>query len=228
MDYEQQTEGSRNYQQIENDNSYSSFDQGYNQGYDQNYDDQRYGQAYDQNYADQQQYNSTTPPNEEDQDSYYDESMSRQSHAYHQDGGAGYADDTTTYSDSTRQTSNIHQSPPRKMEQLSETTQYAPNYDEEEESISNIFKSLSEIQTKLAKKGKSSSSRGSNRSAGSSGNRSTGSGSAPQQQGGVWREGVVEDVSVDGSQMSSFEARAAKNQRPKHGTWMEPVEEYEP
>lgn len=119
-------------------------------------------------------------------------------------------DDTSAYSDSTRLMSNAHNpKPSHQPEKINEV--YSEQSDEEdEESISNIFKSLSEIQTKLAKKGKTSS-KGKGRKGSSAVGTSSGS--------------MVEDVSVDGSQMSSLESRAAKNRRPSEGNWMEPVDE---
>lgn len=174
-------------------------DQGSYEG--QNYNEQNFNvpqfddgvvPQYDQQFKDQN-------------DQHYNQDF----HGYpqYQGQGAEYGDDTTTYSDATRQMSNV-QTPMHQVEQLSETNSEPSYEDQEEESISNIFKSLSEIQTKLAKKGKISS---------------RGKSSASSQSS----DGLVEDVSVDGSQVSSFEQRAAKNRRPSAGNWMEPVEEDE-
>ena len=51
---------------------------------------------------------------------------------------------------------------------------------------------------------------------------------APQshQQQGWDQEGLVEDVSVDGSQFSSMAANQYRNRHPQQGQWMEPVDEH--
>ncbi|KAL3795476.1 hypothetical protein HJC23_000834 [Cyclotella cryptica] len=178
---------------------------------------------YEQNYIDAQ-YNSSTPPHD-NQDSFYGHAQPVMTPTYsqQQDRLVDYGDDTTTYSDSTRQMSNVRRaSNSHQEEQLSEAN-FEPSYDEEEESISNIFKSLSEIQTKLAKKGKTSTN-GMNRLTPTlNANNSI----QTLQQSRWGQEGLVEDASMDGSQMSSFETRAAKNKRPQQGAWMEPVDEYD-
>jgi len=104
---------------------------------------------------------------------------------------------------------------------------------EEEESITNIFKSLSEIQTRLASKGKplpDGAPIDSDLGARSSKARFYQSDMyAPSYQppinNGWGKEGIVEDASMDGSQVSSFAANAVRNRRPQQGQWMEPVDE---
>lgn len=99
-------------------------------------------------------------------------------------------------------------------------------YGEEEESISNIFKSLSEIQTRLASKGREDvgDEDAHERSNGRDQRRAVYN--SPQKTRTPWgQEGVVEDASVDGSQVSSFSTRMDRSKRPAHGQWMEPVEE---
>lgn len=106
-------------------------------------------------------------------------------------------------------------------------------YGEEEESITNIFKSLSEIQTRLASKGKplpNGSPIDSDLGARSSKARSYQSDMyAPSYQppisNGWGKEVIVEDASMDGSQVSNFAANAVRNRRPQKGQWMEPVDE---
>jgi hypothetical protein len=165
--------------------------------YEQQTQQDNYFEYGKQNYN-APQYDEGITPTHYNEDEYHN-----QHYSHHKDKAVDYGDDTTTFSDSTRHASNVHQ----QVEQLSE-------YEEDEESISNIFKSLSEIQTKLAKKGATGKApiKGGNRKVSSANSKSS--------------EGVVEDVSVDGSQVSSFEARAAKNRRPSAGNWMEPVDEY--
>lgn len=174
--------------------------------YDQqsyNYQDYHHQDYHNAQYD--QEYNSTQSPQYE-QDDFHNQSYQQYEEIEHD-----YKDDTTTFSDATRQISNVNPAPDmHSVEQLSEANSER-SYEEEEESISNIFKSLSEIQTKLAKKGKTSSKE---------------KGRIPSASSNT-SDGVVEDVSVDGSQMSSFEAKAAKNRRPSAGNWMEPVDEYE-
>ncbi|KAL7485625.1 hypothetical protein ACHAW6_011217 [Cyclotella cf. meneghiniana] len=203
---------------------------GSRRGYpDQDYDDfdQHMGHVnssdYEQTYI-EPQYNSSPPPHD-DLDSFYAHAQPVMTPSYSQQQNrlVEYGDDTTTYSDSTRQVSNIRRaSNSHHEEQLTEAN-FEPSYDEEEESISNIFKSLSEIQTKLAKKGKTSSN-GMNRHTPTT---IVNNSIQTSQQTRWGHEGVVEDASMDGSQMSSFETRAAKNKRPQHGAWMEPVDEYD-
>mmetsp|Transcript_4397 Transcript_4397/g.8468 ORF Transcript_4397/g.8468 Transcript_4397/m.8468 type:complete len:434 (+) Transcript_4397:3-1304(+) len=106
-------------------------------------------------------------------------------------------------------------------------------YGEEEESITNIFKSLSEIQTRLASKGKplpDGSPIDGDLGARSSKARSYQSDMyAPSYQppisNGWGKEVIVEDASMDGSQVSNFAANAVRNRRPQKGQWMEPVDE---
>jgi len=96
-------------------------------------------------------------------------------------------------------------------------------YGDEEESISNIFKSLSDIQTRLAGRNtplpdgaltdNDLQDRNSARS-------HQGNGANAQSY-----QPVVEDVSVDGSQVSSLTSRALQNRRPRQGQWMEPLDE---
>jgi hypothetical protein len=225
-----------------NQSSYHSFydddeyigevDQGSNDsrgGYaDRNYDDfdQQMGHVnssdYKQTYIDPQ-YNSSPPPHD-DRDSFYAHAQPVMTPSYSQQQNrlVDYGDDTTTYSDSTRQVSNIRRASNSHQEEQLTEADFEPSYDDEEESISNIFKSLSEIQTKLAKKGKISSNGMTRHTPTSSVNNSI----QTLQQSRWGHEGLVEDVSMDGSQMSSFETRAAKNKRPQHGAWMEPVDEY--
>ena len=107
-------------------------------------------------------------------------------------------------------------------------------YGEEEESITHIFKSLSEIQTRLATKGKSSS-----RDAAKDGQKGKSkrdhqntpkakphATNQPSDRPGWERDGIVEDASVDGSLASTtFAANAARNRHPQNGQWMEPVDE---
>lgn len=227
----------RNKSRDRNQVSYHSFynDDDYIGDIDQGFDDSR---DVDQGYSkknqpmhvnqfdnDPQKYNSQYFHHQNYHNPQYDHDfISAQSPKYEQDDFQNhsyqqyeetehdYKDDTTTFSDATRQVSNVN--PDQGMhsvEQLSEANSER-SYEEEEESISNIFKSLSEIQTKLAKKGKTSSKEKGRKMSSLSSNNS---------------DGLVEDVSVDGSQMSSYEAKAAVNRRPSAGNWMEPVDEHE-
>jgi len=98
-------------------------------------------------------------------------------------------------------------------------------YGEEEESISNIFKSLSEIQTRLASKGREDVvDEGARERSNDRDQRRALYG--PSNTRASWgQEGVVEDASVDGSQVSSFSTRMDRSKRPAQGQWIEPVEE---
>jgi len=105
-------------------------------------------------------------------------------------------------------------------------------YDEEEESIDNIFKSLSEIQTRLASKGKNKSSdskkpKGSKNATPTTTPKDMYRASSHSGSNGWDHDGIVEDASEDGSRASTFAANAARNRRPQNGQWMEPVEEDE-
>lgn len=121
------------------------------------------------------------------------------------------------YSNTTHQASNRSSSRSRDQEGRNGTgNQESYGGGEEEESISNIFKSLSEIQTRLASK--------------SNGQEQTIPGdmyqAASNAGGGSWgKEGIVEDVSVDGSQVSNY--HPTHNRRPQHGEWIEPINEGE-
>jgi hypothetical protein len=177
------------------DNDYMDYEQPMQQ-------DNTFG--YNDHYQNQQHDIGVVPPQyKENYEEHYEQGEYQEQDYTH------YQDDTTTFSDTTRQMSNVHEAPMHEMEQLSEANS-EPSYEEDEESISNIFKSLSEIQTKLAKKGKTSSK-----------------GMKKKISTAHSADGIVEDVSVDGSQVSSFDARAAKNRRPSAGNWMEPVGEDE-
>ncbi len=107
-------------------------------------------------------------------------------------------------------------------------------YDEEEESIDNIFKSLSEIQTRLASKGKGKGKTSDSKK--SKINKNSSPMTTPKEMyrssshsssNGWEQDGIVEDASEDGSRASTFAANAARNRRPRNGQWMEPVEEDE-
>merc|ERR1712008_96760 len=114
-------------------------------------------------------------------------------------------------------------------------TTKSPNHDshgEDEESITNIFKSLSEIQTRLADKGKplpDGALTDSDLTARNKARPYRGGVYSPNYQqppsNGWGKEGIVEDVSVDGSQVSNFATNAIRNRRPQQGQWMEPVDE---
>ena len=105
---------------------------------------------HDQRYNRQQHDNGVIPRQ------YDQNELQPQRYSQYQDMTIDHGDDTTVYSDVTRQVSNVKVvSGMQKVEQSSEAN-LDPNYEDDEESISQIFKSLSEIQTKLAKKGKTS------------------------------------------------------------------------
>jgi len=114
---------------------------------------------------------------------------------------------------------------------------------EEGENIANVFKSLSEIQSRLANNKKQQPQseylmpeqaipqddiRGSNNrddsddvypGAAMHHHHSNGS------SNGWGKEGVVEDASMDGSQMSNLNTNPTRNRLPQQGQWMEPVDE---
>jgi len=111
----------------------------------------------------------------------------------------------------------------------------------EGENIANVFKSLSEIQSRLANNKKQhphseyqmpeqavpqDDLRGSNNRDDSDDlypvamhHHSNGS------SNGWGKEGVVEDVSMDGSQMNNLNSNPTRNRIPQQGQWMEPVDE---
>merc|ERR1712129_457356 len=106
-------------------------------------------------------------------------------------------------------------------------------YGEEEESITNIFKSLSEIQTRLASKGKplpgdalsDDGSLADRSKANTYVNDMYAFNYQPPIGPGWGKEGIVEDASIDGSQFSHLATSTARNRHPQQGQWMEPVDE---
>jgi hypothetical protein len=161
-------------------------------------------------YHSQDQFGRPTPPNE-NKYNHAPQSVPVEEYDEYADDAKSYSNNTT-YSDTTHQASNVQQ-----------PLEHAPTQeaydDEDEESISNIFKSLSDIQTRLATKGKTKAKIKTMTKA-----------NARHQQGlarntAAWDQPIVEDASVDGSQVSSFAANASRNRRPQHGEWMEPVDE---
>jgi len=149
----------------------------------------------------------------------FDSPPQSHSHQYQPELLDDHVDDVSTFTSATRKASNVsHQEEQEDYE-----------VDDDEESISEIFKSLSAIQTKLASKGKPGGKYG--RSSRSN-NKGIPPPAAPpsqhtQQQQQVWdQEGVVEDVSVDGSQFTSMASNQYRNRHPQQGQWMEPVDEH--
>ena len=133
---------------------------------------------------------------------------------------------SSAYSNATQQTSNVHGGIERTdHEPHMQSINEQETYGEEEESISNIFKSLSEIQTRLASKGREDVGDEDAHERLSGRDQRLAEYSPPKTRTSWGQEGVVEDASVDGSQVSSFSARMDRSKRPAHGQWMEPVEE---
>ena len=200
------------------------------------YDDQQYMSEQDQAYASanmQQQgrFNENearydggvSSPQEaayhggggEFDEASYHSSQSPPSHQYQPEVFDDPVDDVSTYTSATRKASNVS----------NHEGQGDYEGDDDEESISEIFKSLSAIQTRLASKGKPGGKDNRSRS-NNKGMPSHAAPQSPQQQG--WdQEGLVEDVSVDGSQISSMASNHLRNHRPQKGQWMEPVDEQE-
>jgi len=127
-------------------------------------------------------------------------------------------------------------------------SQQQETYGEEEESITNIFKSLSEIQNRLASKGKQPPQPSPLPESALMQNDDVMLRNKPRKNpgdvyaamnynqppitdgggggGGGWgKEAIVEDASMDGSQVSNFATSAARNRHPEQGQWMEPVDE---
>ncbi len=204
------------------------------------YDDQQYRNEQEQAYAaanDHQQgrfnddnvrYGSASSPyrsegafygngqgrgREFDEASYHSFDPQPQSHQYRQPELLDdHVDDVSTFTSATRKVSNV-------SHHDHEEEEYEG--DDDEESISEIFKSLSAIQTKLASKG------GRSRASKKGMTPSAAFPSQQQQQQQGWdHEGIVEDVSVDGSQFPSM-ANQYRNRHPQQGQWMEPVDEHE-
>ena len=114
---------------------------------------------------------------------------------------------------------------------------------EEGENIANVFKSLSEIQSRLANNKKQhpqseyqipeqavpqDDTRGRIKDdtddlypVGAAAMHHSNNGSS----NGWGKEGVVEDASMDGSQMSNLYTNPTRNRIPQQGQWMEPVDE---
>ena len=200
------------------------------------YDEQQYMSEQEQAYAAaniQQQgrftdenarYSSASSPQEAafhgggggefDESSYHSFDPPPQSHHYQPEVLDDHVDDVSTFTSATRKASNVSH----------HDGQGDYEGDDDEESISEIFKSLSAIQTKLASKGKPAGKQDRSRS----NNKGVPSRAAPQshQQQGWDQEGLVEDVSVDGSQFSSMAANQYRNRHPQQGQWMEPVDEH--
>jgi hypothetical protein len=244
-----QQEGSRNdgsYNHSDHDNSYQS-QQSYHSNHSGSGSDRSYHEDYDQygvrpqprykqQYMSEQDqahvaantqqqgrfsnsnanHESTPSPQEAEDDdaSYHSFDPSPQSNnKYRSEMLDDHVDDVSAYTSATRKASNLSH----------DDGQDVYEGDDDEESISEIFKSLSAIQTRLASKGKP----GGKDSRSSSYNKGTSSRARPQsqQQKGWDQEGLVEDVSVDGSQISSMAVNQHRNHRPQQGQWMEPVDE---
>ncbi|KAL7454010.1 hypothetical protein ACHAWC_005642 [Mediolabrus comicus] len=153
-----------------------------------------------------------------DDASYHSFNSSPQSQKFQPEVLDDHIDDASAYTSATRKATNVSpdkMSPPRGGQD-----DQSYEEDDDEESISEIFKSLSAIQTKLASKGKPGGPRPHNKGVPSRA-------PEPQSQQQGWQDGIVEDVSVDGSQISSVAANQHRNRRPQQGQWMEPVDEQE-
>ena len=175
---------------------------------------QQQGRFYDNNafYGgrgefDEASYHSFDPPPQSHSQQYQPELLD------------DHVDDVSTFTSATRKASNVS----HEDEQEDYEVQ-----DDDEESISEIFKSLSAIQTKLASKGKPRGKYDRSRSATNKGILPHAVPPSQQQQQQGWdQEGVVEDVSVDGSQFTGMASNQYRNHHPQQGQWMEPVDEHE-